>query len=140
MPPAPRTTAGTPAHTAPKPRRWQIWEIDLNPAKRREQKGVRACLVISLDALNQSNFGTVIVCPITTTHRESFAWRPGLVPEDLTVVARDWEAKPNWVETDQIATIDVQRGVRRHLATLTDVAKRGAISDSLRMMLGLEEA
>jgi mRNA-degrading endonuclease toxin of MazEF toxin-antitoxin module len=44
------------------------------------------------------------------------------------------------VETDQVATIDVQRGVRRHLATLTDAAKRKAISDSLRMMLGLEGA
>ena len=123
---------------AAKPRRWEIWEIDLNPAKGREQQGVRACLVISLDALNQSNFGTVIVCPLTTSHRETFTWRPGLVPHDLALVARDWEAKPNWVETDQIATIDVQLGVRRHLATLTDTRKRKAVADSVRMMLGLE--
>lgn len=134
MPPTPRPSV----RLAPKPRRWQIWEIDLNPAKGREQKGIRACLVLSLDALNQSNFGTVIVCPITTTYRESFTWRPGLVPEDLDVVADDWEAKPNWVETDQIATIDVQLGVRRHLATLVDTKKRTLIGDSVRMMLGLE--
>ena len=127
-----------PAAPAPKPRRWRIWEVDLNPAKRREQRGIRACLVISLDALNQSNFGTVIVCPITTTYRESFTWRPGLVPGDLVVVARDWEAKPSWVETDQIATIDVQLGLVRHLATLTNREKRRAISDSVRMMLGLD--
>lgn len=134
MAPTPRA----PARAAPKPRRWEIWEIDLNPAKGREQKGVRACLVISLDALNQSSFGTVIVCPITTTYRESFTWRPGLVPEDLAVAAGDWEAKPNWVETDQIATIDVQLGVRRQLATLTNAKKRKAVTDSVRMMLGLE--
>lgn len=134
MPSSSRALAGA----APKPRRWQIWEIDLNPAKGREQKGIRACLVVSLDALSQSNFGTVIVCPITTTHRESFTWRPGLVPQDLDVVVDDWEAKPNWVETDQIATIDVQLGARRHLATLTDAGKRDAVSDSVRMMLGLE--
>lgn len=134
MPPVPRA----PVRAVPKPRRWEIWEIDLNPAKGREQKGVRACLVVSLDALNQSSFGTVIVCPITTTCRESFTWRPGLVPEDLAAVAGDWEAKPNWVETDQIATIDVQLGVRRHLATLTNAEKRQAVTDSVRMMLGLE--
>lgn len=134
MPTSPRA----PLRAAPKPRRWEIWEIDLNPAKGREQKGVRGCLVISLDALNQSNFGTVIVCPITTTYRESFTWRPGLAPEDLAVAADDWEAKPNWVETDHIATIDVELGVRRHLATLTNAQKRKAVSESIRMMLGLE--
>ena len=120
-----------------KPRRWEIWEVDLNPAKGREQRGVRACLVISIDALNQSNFGTVIVCPLTTAERPSFEWRTGLVPEDLTVVARDCEAKPNWVETDQIATVDVQLGLRRHLATLGNTKKRTLISESVRMMLGL---
>lgn len=134
MSPAPRSASSVTA----KPRRWEIWEIDLNPVKGREQKGVRACLVISLDALNLSSFGTIIVCPLTTTHRASFKWRPGLVPGDLHVVDHEWEAKPNWVETDQIATIDVQLGVRRHLATLTDTRKRKAIADSVRMMLGLE--
>lgn len=135
MPSAPRLGAAPPT----KPRRWEIWEIDLNPAKGREQQGVRACVVISLDALNQSNFGTIIVCPITTTYRERFTWRPGLVPDDLRVAAADWEAKPNWVETDQIATIDVARGARRQLATLVNAKKRQAISDSVRMMLGLEQ-
>lgn len=142
MPSTPRPPARSAPGAAPavaKPRRWEIWEIDLNPAKGREQQGVRACLVISLDALNQSNFGTVIVCPITTTYRANFTWRPGLVPADLAVVADDWEAKPNWVETDQIATIDVQLGVRRQLATLLDTKKRQAVSGSVRMMLGLDQ-
>ena len=120
-----------------KPRRWEIWEIDLNPGKGREQQGVRACLVISIDALNQSNFGTIIVCPMTTKERTSFKWRPGLVPADLNVVAKGWAAKASWVETDQIATIDAQMGARRHLATLVDVKKRAAVEDSVRLMLGL---
>jgi mRNA-degrading endonuclease toxin of MazEF toxin-antitoxin module len=154
------TSSGAPL----KPRRWDIWEVELDPAKGdirhlvmdivtpsepanqrqrrvtvgKDQRAVRACLVISIDALNQSNFGTVIVCPITTTYRESFVWRPGLVPEDLTVVAEDWTAKPNWVETDQIATIDVRFDMRRLLAALVNPRKRAAVSDSVAMMLGLE--
>lgn len=127
----PRTPRG-PTRAASKPRRWQIREVDLNPAEGHEPQGVRACLVISLDALNQSDFGTVKVCPITTGYRESFTWRPGLVPDDLDVVAGDWEAKPNRVATDQIATIDVQLGMIRHLATLTDQQERRTISDSVR--------
>ena len=55
-------------------------------------------------------------------------------------MAGGWEAKPNWVETDQIATIDVQLGLVRHLATLTNQEKRLAVSDSVRMMLGLDNA
>lgn len=120
-----------------KPRRWEIWEIDLNPGKGREQQGVRACLVISIDALNQSNFGTIIVCPMTTKERASFKWRPGLVPADLMVVAKGWTAKASWVETDQIATIDAQIGAHRHLATLVDAKKRAAVEESVRLMLGL---
>jgi mRNA interferase MazF len=125
-----------------KPQRWEIWEVNLDPAKGREQKGVRPCLVISTDALNQSNFGTVIVCPLTTAERPNFRWRTGLVPADLIIVARGWGAEPNWVETDQIATIDVALGLggsdaRGHLATLRNAKKQGAVSDSIRMMLGL---
>ena len=127
----------------PKPRRWEIWEVNLNPAKGREQKGVRPCLVISIDALNQSNFGTVIVCPLTTTERPNFKWRTGLVPADFSVVARDWTVEPNWVETDQIATIDVALGLgggttRGHLATLRNAKKQSEVNSSVCMMLGLQ--
>lgn len=128
-------SAGT---RAPRPRRWEIWEFDLDPAKGREQRGLRACLVISTDALNQSDFGTVVVCPMTTTYRQHFTWRPGLVPEHLWVATSAWEPKPSWVATDQIATIDVRLGARRQLATLVAPDRRRAIADSIRMILALE--
>lgn len=128
----------TPLSLQSKPKRWQIWEIQLDPAKGREQKGTRLCLVISSDALNQSNFGTIIICPITTKHRESFKWRPAVIPADLTVIASDWEARPHWVETDQIATIDVQLGAKRPLAELTNGRKKAAVISSIRMMLWLD--
>ena len=63
-----------------KPLRGEIWMFDLNPKKGREQKGVRPCLVVSTDALNRSDFGTVVICPVTTTeikktHRKKTARR-----------------------------------------------------------------
>lgn len=69
--------------------------------------------------------------------RERFVWRPGLVPGDLKVAARDWATPPSWVATDQIAAVDVQLGARRHLATLVSEGKELDVADSIRMMLAL---
>ena len=121
----------------PKPLRGEIWEFDLNPRKGREQKGVRPCLVVSTDGLNRSEFGTVIVCPVTTTERPEFHWRPGIVPLDLRVAASAWKARPHWVETDQIVTVDTRETALRHLATITSPAKLRAVDDWLRRMLDL---
>ena len=121
----------------PKPLRGEIWSFDLNPKKGREQKGVRPCLVVSTDALNRSDFGTVVVCPITTTERPRFKWRVGVVPEDLRLTDQGWHARPHWLETDQLVTVDTRHRALRHLATLVDEDKLAAVDDSIRMMLNL---
>jgi mRNA interferase MazF len=113
----------------------EIWEVDLDPRKGREQKGVRPCLVVSTDGLNRSKFGTVIVCPITTTHRSEFRWRPGLVPADLRIADATWKAEPHWVETDQIVTIDRAERLLRHLATVTNAEKMGKVDYWLRRLI-----
>jgi mRNA-degrading endonuclease toxin of MazEF toxin-antitoxin module len=127
----------TPSAHGSRPLRGEIWEFDLRPRKGREQEGVRPCLVVSTDALNKSDFGTVIVCPITTTHRPAFRWRPGLVPSDLRIADVAWAAKPNWVETDQIVTLDTRERALRLLAAVTNPAKLREVDDQLRMMLNL---
>ncbi len=121
----------------PKPLRGEIWMFDLNPKKGREQKGVRPCLVVSTDALNRSNFGTVIICPITTTERPHFKWRIAVVPSDLRLTDKEWQAQPHWVESDQIVTVDTQYRALRHLATVVNEEKLQSVDDSLRMMLSL---
>jgi mRNA-degrading endonuclease toxin of MazEF toxin-antitoxin module len=123
--------------SAPKPLRGEIWMIDLDPKKGREQKGVRPCLIVSTDALNRSDFGTVILCPITTTERESFKWRVGLHPNDLRVADATWRPKAHWVATDQIVTVDTSQRVIRHLATVVNVEKVRRIDESLRLLLNL---
>ena len=121
----------------PKPLRGELWMIDLNPKKGREQKGVRPCLIVSTDALNRSGFGTVILCPITTTERSSFQWRVGLQPKDLRVADVAWHVKPHWVATDQIVTVDTAHRAIRHLATVVNAEKLQRIDDSLRLLLNL---
>lgn len=119
------------------PRRGEIWEFDLDPKLGREQKGIRPCLIVSNDAMNESRFGTVVICPVTTRERSAFEWRPGLEPGDLRVEAARWEPRPNWIMTDQIVTVDVRQRALRHLATVTDRAKLDQIDRSLRMILDL---
>jgi mRNA interferase MazF len=122
---------------ASQPLRGQIWEFDLNPKKGREQKGVRPCVVVSQDALNRSSFGTVVVCPITTRERSAFRWRPGVLPQDLEVVESGWEARPHWIMTDQIVTLDARHRAVRHLATIMRPERVAELDDSLRLILGL---
>lgn len=127
----------TTPNPGPKPLRGQVWEVDLNPKRGREQSGVRPCLVVSTDALNRSTFGTVIICPITTRERPAFRWRPGLTPKDLQVVTKGWRPRPHWVATDQIVTVDVRQRALRHLATVIDDDRMLDVDDSLRMLLEL---
>jgi mRNA interferase MazF len=115
--------------------RGEIWEVDLDPRKGREQRGVRPCLIVSTDGLNRSRFGTVIVCPITTTERKRFTWRPGLTPEDLRIADATWQAQPHWVQTDQIVTIDASERLLRHLATVVNPQKMREVDEWLRRLL-----
>jgi mRNA interferase MazF len=115
--------------------RAEIWEVDLDPRRGREQSGVRPCLIVSTDGLNRSRFGTVIVCPITTTYREHFVWRPGLVPADLRIADASWRPEPHWVETDQIITIDRAERLLRHLATVVAADRMREVDEWLRRLL-----
>ena len=121
----------------PKPLRGEIWMIDLNPKRGREQKGIQPCLIVSTDAMNCSDFGTVILCPITTTERPSFKWRVGVHPKDLRVADAEWKAKPLWMATDQIVTVDTPHRAIRHLATVVGAEKLRQIDESLRLLLEL---
>jgi mRNA interferase MazF len=115
--------------------RGEIWEINLNPRQGGEQKGIRPCLVVSTDGMNRSRFGTVIVCPITTTERERFIWRPKVVPDDLRVTDATWIAQPHWVETDQIITVDISHRLIRQLAVIANAEKMKEVDTWLQRLL-----
>jgi mRNA interferase MazF len=126
--------AGLPAAD---PRRGEIYEVNLDPAKGREQKGQRYCVVVSNDALNKSGLGIAIVCTLTTKHKPSFRWRPELAPADVTVVDPTWPVETSYVQTDQVLTLDVEEGrFRRHVGTVHSAAKLAQITKSLYLLLG----
>ena len=52
------------------PLRGDIWLVNLNPVKGREQAGKRPCLVVSADLFNQGPSELVVVLPITSKDKE----------------------------------------------------------------------
>ena len=54
-----------------------IFWVDLNPTKGKEQQGLRPCVVVSGDTMNQ-RYGLSLICPLTTSLKHYFA---GLILE-----------------------------------------------------------
>lgn len=124
-------------HPAADPRRGEIYEINLDPAKGSEQKGRRVCLIVSSDAINKTTLGTAIACTMTTTHRPNFKWRPKLDPEDLDIHDLGWTPKTSWVQTDQVITLDTEEGrFLKHVATVKAPERMMEVTRWLRLMLG----
>jgi mRNA-degrading endonuclease toxin of MazEF toxin-antitoxin module len=115
--------------------RGEIWEVDLDGGRGRDQGSTRPCLVVSADGLNRSRMGAVIVCPLTMTHREPFSWRPALTPGDLRIADSTWAASPRWVETDQVISLDRAERLVRHLASVTNPEKMQSVDYWLRRLI-----
>ena len=91
------------------PRRGDIWRVDFNPARGREQAGVRPALVVQSDIINQTGFGTVVVLAVSKTTEVK---RRGI----LNVELRKGEGGlrlDSVVKCHQIYTIDRSRLIRR---------------------------
>ncbi len=52
------------------PNRGEIWLVDFSPAIGSEIKDLHPALVVSVDELNKSVWGLIVVCPITTFRKE----------------------------------------------------------------------
>lgn len=52
------------------PYRGEIWQVDLDPTRGREQRGRRPALVVSADLFNTSPADLVVVVPLTTRGRK----------------------------------------------------------------------
>jgi mRNA interferase MazF len=61
--------------------RGEIWLMDLNPVRGREQAGKRPCLVISVDRFNQSPADLVVILPITSKDKQ-IPWHVKVQPPE----------------------------------------------------------
>ena len=81
--------------------RGEVYWADLNPARGREQAGLRPVLVISHEALNRHS-GTVMALAITSQPQR--AGFPLTHPVESLKMP-----KPSWVKISQIRTLSAER-------------------------------
>ena len=81
--------------------RGEIRWADLNPARGKEQAGMRPVVIVSQDVFNERS-GTVIAMAITSqSQRAGFPLTLELDPEELP--------KRSWVKISQIRTLSTER-------------------------------
>ena len=83
------------------PKRGDVHLIGLDPARGREIKKTRPCVVVSPDELN-AHLQTVIVAPLTSSGK----------PYPFRVPCK-FQKKPGLIVLDQIRTVDRERLLRR---------------------------
>jgi mRNA interferase MazF len=116
--------------TGPRPQRGEVWWVDFSPSIGREIRDEHPALVISVDQINQSPWGVVVVIPISE--------RPPGVSLRIHVAIDPPEAnlqKPSRIKCDQISKADL----RRFRAKLGEVspATLKKVEAVVRLILGL---
>lgn len=105
--------------------RGEIYWADLNPARGREQAGLRPVLVLSHELFNKKS-ETVIAMAITSQPQKAgFPLTLALPPEMLP--------KPSWVKISQIRTISVDR-LGKKIAALDSEALSQLIDGLLELI------
>jgi mRNA interferase MazF len=110
------------------PMRGEIWMVDLNPTRGREQRGKRPALVVSHDTFNSGPAELVVVLPITGTARGI----PFHVPVDPP---EGGVKKSSYIKCEDVRSISKERLAKRW-GVVSSVTMR-EVEDRLRILLNL---
>ncbi len=83
-------------------KRGEIWLINLDPIKGREQAGTRPALVISVEPFNNSGLELVVVCPITSKNK-GFPTHIHIMTEESGL------DRVRYIKTEDIRSVSTQR-------------------------------
>jgi len=109
-------------------RRGEIWLVNLDPIKGREQVGTRPALVISVEPFNNSGLELIVVCPVTSKNK-GFPTHVPLIPEESGLNAQ------SYVKTEDIRSVSVQRLIKA--VGQVSPSKLEEVEICLRRILGL---
>jgi mRNA interferase MazF len=110
------------------PLRGEIWMVDLNPTRGREQRGRRPALVVSSNTFNRGPADLVVVLPITGTERGIPLHVPVAPPEGGL-------SKLSFVKVEDVRSVSKQRCTKRWGRVASDTM--AAVEDRLRVLLDL---
>ena len=112
----------------PKPSRSEVWIVNLNPTRGREQRGLRPALVISVDEFNHGPADLVAVLPITGTDR-------GIPLHTRVDPPEGGLTKTSFILCDQTRTISRDRLESRTGSVAAETM--AIVEDNLKILLGL---
>lgn len=108
--------------------RGEVWFVDLDPTKGREQSGRRPCLIVSDDRLNRSPADLVIVVPITSKDKR-IPSHVELNPPEGGLQVR------SFIKCEDVRSISMERLVK--LMGNVKTATLESVADRLRLLLSL---
>jgi mRNA interferase MazF len=109
------------------PRRGEIWSVELDPTRGREQAGRRPALVISVDRFNQGPAGLVIVVPLTTVDKRQ-PLHVRLEPPQGGV------REPSFAKSEDLRSVSVERLISRWGAVEPETVR--AVAARIRLLTG----
>lgn len=114
-----------------RPRRGEVWIVELDPTRGHEMQKTRHCLVVQSDVLNKK-LPTYIIAPITSKVREE--WFP------IGIVLKKSEgglSKESQIMLNQIKAADVTR-FKRKIGKLSENTMI-QVNESIGFVLGLND-
>jgi len=88
----------------PIPRRGEVWLVDFSPAVGSEIRDPHPALIVSVDELNKSSWGLIVVCPISSFRKDKpFRLHVVLSPPDGGI------KHASIVRCDQVKSVSLQR-------------------------------
>ena len=110
------------------PSRGEIWLLDLDPTRGREQAGRRPALVISVDTFNHGPAELAVVLPITSKDKGISLHIPISSPEGGLKMQ-------SFVKCEDVRSVSINRF--RSLFGRVSPNTLDAVEDRLRILLGL---
>ncbi|MBA3342831.1 MAG: type II toxin-antitoxin system PemK/MazF family toxin [Gemmatimonadaceae bacterium] len=87
------------------PLRGEVWQVELRPARGREQDGQRPAMIVSVDKFNRGASELVIVIPITKVNKQVASHVP--VPRGEAGMEFD-----SYIKVEDIRSVSKERLVR----------------------------
>ena len=110
------------------PARGEVWNVNLDPTKGREQRGTRPALVVSQNSFNRGAAGLVVVVPLTTTFRG--------IPLHVRIEPPEGGVKTlSFAKIEDVRSISKERLIKRFGSISAETLAE--ISDRLRVLLDL---
>ena len=108
--------------------RGEIWDLDFNPTRGREQAGHRPALIVSVELFNRGPAGLVVAIPLTRTERH-IRWHVRVEPPEggLTDVSH--------IKCEDVRSVSKQR-LTRYRGRVTSRTMR-EVEDRMRILMGL---